>query len=78
MVGQSVLRECLLDDTVQEILTVVRKRTEQQHEKVRQIKLGNVADLTAIQHELTGFDACFFCLGVSSAGMKEAEYRKIT
>ncbi|WKA56470.1 NAD-dependent epimerase/dehydratase family protein [Planococcus shixiaomingii] len=78
MVGQSALRECLLDDGVQEILAISRKNTNQQHEKLKQIELGNVADLSSIEHELTGFDACFFCLGVSSAGMKEEEYRKIT
>ncbi|MNI56833.1 hypothetical protein D3C73_1118590 [compost metagenome] len=78
MVGQSALRECLLDDKVQEILTIGRKRTDQQHEKLRQIELANVADLSTIEQEITGFDACFFCLGVSSAGMKEEEYRRIT
>ena len=78
MVGQSALRECLLDDDVQEILAISRKRTNQKHEKLKEIELGNVADLSSIEHEITGFDACFFCLGVSSAGMKEDEYRKIT
>src|SRR3954471_15058034 len=78
MVGQSALRECLLDDNVQEILAISRKRTNQQHEKLKEIDLENVADLSSIEHEITGFDACFFCLGVSSAGMKEEEYRKIT
>jgi uncharacterized protein YbjT (DUF2867 family) len=78
MVGQSVLRECLLDDQVQEILTIGRKRSNQQHKKLKQIELGNVADLSTIEHEITRFDACFFCLGISSAGMKEEEYRRIT
>jgi nucleoside-diphosphate-sugar epimerase len=78
MVGQSVLRECLLDDDVHEILAISRKSTEQRHEKLKEIELKNVADLSSIEHEITGFDACFFCLGVSSAGMKEEEYKKIT
>lgn len=78
MVGQSALRECLLDDEVQEILAIGRKSTNQQHKKLKEIELENVADLSSIEHEITGFDACFFCLGVSSAGMKEEEYRKIT
>lgn len=78
MVGQSALRECLLDEDVQEILAISRKNTNQQHEKLKEIELENVADLSSIEHEITGFDACFFCLGVSSAGMKEEEYRKIT
>jgi uncharacterized protein YbjT (DUF2867 family) len=78
MVGQSVLRECLLDDQVQQILTIGRNKIELQHEKVRQIELHDVADLSAIEHEITGYDACFFCLGVSSVGMMEDEYKRIT
>lgn len=70
MVDQSALRECLLDDKVQEVLAVGRKRTDQQHKKLRQIVLENIADLSAIEYELTGFDACFFCLGVNSVGKK--------
>lgn len=76
MVGQSALRECLMDDRVQEILTIGRKKTEHQHTKLRQIQLSNVAELSSIEHEITGYDACFFCLGVSSAGMKEDEYKE--
>jgi uncharacterized protein YbjT (DUF2867 family) len=78
MVGQSALRECLLDDDVQEILAISRKCTHQKHDKLKEIELKNVADLSSIEHEINGFDACYFCLGVSSAGMKEEEYRKIT
>jgi aspartate-semialdehyde dehydrogenase len=78
MVGQSALRECLLDDDVQEILAISRKGTNQRHEKLKEMELKNVADLSSIEHEIIGFDACFFCLGVSSAGMKEEVYRKIT
>ncbi|WP_339264708.1 epimerase [Paenibacillus sp. FSL R5-0470] len=78
MVGQSALRECLMDDRVQEILTIGRKKTEQQHTKLSQIQLSNVAELSSIEHEITGYDACFFCLGVSSAGMKEEEYKRVT
>jgi uncharacterized protein YbjT (DUF2867 family) len=78
MVGQSALRECLESDEVHEILAISRKGTRIQHEKLRQIELENVADLSEIEHELAGYDACFFCLGISSAGMKEADYRKIT
>lgn len=78
MVGQSALRECLLDDDVQEIIAISRKCSNQPHEKLKEIELENIADLSTIEYELTGVDACFFCLGVSSAGMKEEEYRKIT
>lgn len=78
MVGQSALRECLMDDRVQEILTIGRKKTEHQHTKLRQIQISNIAELSSIEHEITGYDACFFCLGVSSAGMKEEEYKRVT
>jgi uncharacterized protein YbjT (DUF2867 family) len=78
MVGQSALRECLESDEVHEILAISRKGTHIQHEKLGQIELENVADLSGVEHELTGYDACFFCLGTSSAGMKEADYRKVT
>lgn len=78
MVGQSALRECLKDKDVQEIVAISRKGTAQQHEKLRQIELENIADLSLIEDELTGYDACFFCLGISAAGMKEEVYRKIT
>ncbi|MDP4105267.1 MAG: NAD-dependent epimerase/dehydratase family protein [Bacillota bacterium] len=78
MVGQGVLRECLLDNEVREILTIGRKCTNHQHSKLKEIELRNVADLSSIEHEIKGFDACFFCLGVSSQGMKEQDYKKIT
>ncbi|WP_410511212.1 epimerase [Paenibacillus sp. BR2-3] len=78
MVGQSALRECFLDDKVQEVVTIGRKAPMQQHAKLRSIELENVADLRPIEQQITGFDACLFCLGVSSQGMKEEEYRRIT
>lgn len=78
MVGQSALRECLLDEKVQEILTIGRNRTGQQHKKLYEIELNNLTDLSSIENKITGFDACFFCLGVSSTGMKEEEYTRIT
>ncbi|MFJ7730238.1 NAD-dependent epimerase/dehydratase family protein, partial [Neobacillus sp. NPDC097160] len=78
MVGQSALRECLLDEKVQEILTIGRNRTGQQHKKLNEIELNNLTDLSSIENKITGFDACFFCLGVSSTGMKEEEYTRIT
>lgn len=78
MVGQSALRECLLDDAVREVLAIGRKSTGKQHKKLREILLGDMTELASIGQEVTGYDACFFCLGVSSAGMKEEEYTKIT
>jgi uncharacterized protein YbjT (DUF2867 family) len=76
MVGQSVLRECLLDERVTAVLTVGRSATGRRHPKLREVAAPDLFDLTAV--DLSGHDACFFCLGVSSAGMREAEYRRIT
>ncbi|WP_308634869.1 NAD-dependent epimerase/dehydratase family protein [Paenibacillus silvisoli] len=78
MVGQSVLRECLLDPQVTSITAVGRSVTGQQHPKLHDIKHGELLDLSAIEERVQGFDACFFCLGVSSAGMSEAKYRELT
>lgn len=78
MVGQSALRESLLNDEVKEVVTIGRTSTNQIHEKLTGIELANVADLSSIEEKITGFDACFFCLGVSSSGMKEEEYTKVT
>jgi uncharacterized protein YbjT (DUF2867 family) len=78
MIGQGVLRECLLDPAVTAVLTVGRSPTGNQHAKLRELSHADLADLTPIQDELRGYDACFFCLGVSSAGMSEDAYRRIT
>jgi uncharacterized protein YbjT (DUF2867 family) len=78
MVGQGVLRECLLDPTVESVLAVGRSPTGQQHAKLREIVHDNFMDYSAIESELAGYDACFFCLGVSSIGMDEARYRHFT
>ncbi|HEV8247381.1 MAG TPA: NAD-dependent epimerase/dehydratase family protein [Polyangiaceae bacterium] len=78
MVGQGVLRECLLDSGVESVLTVGRRATGQKHEKLRELVHADLTDYSAIAGELTGYDACFFCVGVSSAGMSEADYRRVT
>jgi uncharacterized protein YbjT (DUF2867 family) len=78
MVGQGVLRECLLAPDVESVLVVGRTPTGRRHEKLREILHGDFADFTPIEGELSGLDACFFCLGVSSVGMNEANYRRIT
>jgi uncharacterized protein YbjT (DUF2867 family) len=78
MVGQGVLRECLLDAGIDEVLAVGRSAIAREHEKLHQIVLNDVADLSSIEGKLSGYDACFFCLGVSSIGMKEDEYRRLT
>ena len=78
MVGQGALRECLLDEGVRRVLAVGRAATGQRHEKLREVVVPDVADLSAVEGELVGFDACLFCLGVSSAGMSEADYTRLT
>ena len=78
MVGQGVLRECLLDTDVESVLAVGRSATGQASPKLREIVHANFLDFSAIESQLTGYDACFFCLGVSSLGMDEERYRHLT
>jgi uncharacterized protein YbjT (DUF2867 family) len=78
MVGQGVLRECLLDPEVGQVLSIGRSATGQAHPKLRELVHPDLLDLAAVEPRLCGFDACFFCLGVSSAGMKENDYRRVT
>jgi uncharacterized protein YbjT (DUF2867 family) len=78
MVGQGALRECLLDGDVARVLTVGRSATGQQHEKLREVVVADMYDLSSIRPELAGFNACFFCLGVSSSGMSEERYSRVT
>jgi uncharacterized protein YbjT (DUF2867 family) len=78
MVGQGVLRECLRDPDVERVLAVGRSATGQRHEKLAELVHSNLLDYSSVEHALTGYDACFFCLGVSSAGMSEQDYRRVT
>jgi uncharacterized protein YbjT (DUF2867 family) len=78
MVGQGVLRECLLAPEVELAVTVGRTATGSQHAKLKEIVRKDLGSYAEITDELAGFDACFFCLGVSSAGMKEADYERVT
>jgi uncharacterized protein YbjT (DUF2867 family) len=78
MVGQGVLRECLLDPNVERVLAIGRATTEQQHQKLRELVHKDFSNFSAIEGELAGYDACLFCLGVSSAGMTEQDYHRVT
>ena len=78
MVGQGVLIECLDDAGVQRVVSVVRRPTGVTHAKLTEIVHADFLDYTAIEPSLRDIDACFFCLGVSSIGMKEEDYRHIT
>lgn len=78
MVGQGVLRECLLDPDVESVVALLRSATGQRHPKLRELIHHDFLDFSPVENQLSGFDACFFCLGVSSAGMSEENYQRIT
>lgn len=78
MIGQGVLRECLLDPGVHSVLSIVRSPTGRRDPKLRELVHTNFFDFSPLESQLSNLDACFFCLGVSSAGMSEQEYRRIT
>lgn len=78
MVGQGVLHECLRDGEVTQVLSVGRSATGRQHAKLIEIVRDDFLDYSDIEAQLTGFDACFFCLGVSSVGMDAERYRHLT
>lgn len=78
MVGLGVLRECLLAPDVDLVRTICRSATGQRWGKLDEVVLPDLFDLDAVEDQLTGFDACFFCLGVSSGGMDEQTYTHVT
>lgn len=78
MVGEGVLHECLQSDKVESVLIINRRPLGVTHPKLKEIIHPNFFDITPIEQELKGYDACFFCLGVSSVGMDKDEYFKMT
>ena len=78
MAGEGVLHECLQSDAVEAVLIINRKPSGVTHPKLQEIIHENFYDLSAIEDRLAGYNACYFCLGVSSVGMKEPEYRKVS
>lgn len=78
MVGEGVLHECLLHPAVEEVLVINRKPCGMVHPKLKEIIHPDFFDISAIESRLIGYNACFFCLGVSSIGMKEPEYYRLT
>src|ERR1700721_70324 len=84
MVGQGVLRECLLDPGVELVVSIGRSATggrsasDVSNPKLREIVHADLTDYSTLEAQLTGFDACFFCLGISSAGLTEEQYARIT
>ncbi len=78
MVGEGVLHECLRSSEVQEVLVIGRKPSGTIHPKLKEITHADFLDLSSIADQLAPYDACFFCLGVSSVGMNEQSYSKVT
>ena len=78
MVGQGVLRECLLDRGIEAVLAIGRSSTGRTDPKLRELIRKDLFDTEVPDADLRGYDACFFCLGVSSAGMSEADYSRVT
>jgi uncharacterized protein YbjT (DUF2867 family) len=78
MVGQGVLRECLLDPEVQSVLSVGRSPSGSRDPKLTDLVVPDIFDLSPVRGRLQGFDACFFCLGTTAVGKSEEEYTKLT
>lgn len=78
MVGAGVLLECLDDARVQSVLVVARRATGQRHAKLTEVLINDFFNYDALTRHFARLDACFFCLGVSSAGLDESEYRRLT
>jgi len=78
MVGEGVLLVCLQSPMIEKITVVNRRSLGFTHTKLTEIVHADFYDLSTIENQLTGFDACFFCLGISSVGVKEDEYLKVT
>ena len=78
MVGEGVLYECLENNDVEEILVIGRRSCGYTHPKLKEIVHPDMYNLSSIEDQLEGYDACFFCLGTSSVGKKEPEFTKVT
>ncbi|MFZ5893374.1 MAG: NAD-dependent epimerase/dehydratase family protein [Myxococcota bacterium] len=78
MVGEGVLLECLANSSVERVLAVTRRSCGHTHPKLSELVVSSFRELAGVESELTGYDACFYCAGVSSVGMNEAEYTTIT
>lgn len=74
MVGEGVLHECLQHPDVEEVLVLTRKPSGYSHPKLKELIHADFYNITSIQEQLKGYNACLFCLGVSSVGMKEEDY----
>lgn len=78
MIGYGVLLECLDDPGIEEVVTVGRREVDLEHPKLTQLLHDDFTDFSPIEAELSGFDACMWCLGISAGGMSEEDYRRVT
>ncbi|HYP76939.1 MAG TPA: NAD-dependent epimerase/dehydratase family protein [Polyangiaceae bacterium] len=78
MVGEGVLLECLANPEIERVLSISRRPCGHVHPKLTELLVPDFRDLTAVETQLTGYDACFYCAGVSSVGMNEEDYTRIT
>ena len=78
MVGEGILLECLQNPAVAHVLVLTRKPTGRTHPKLRELLAADLGNLGAAESQLTGYNACFFCAGISSVGVSKAEYERIT
>jgi uncharacterized protein YbjT (DUF2867 family) len=78
MVGEGVLLECLENPAVESVLSVSRRPSGRSHPKLKELSVPDFRDLSAVESELSGYDACFYCAGISSVGMSEADYTVVT
>jgi len=78
MIGQGVLRECLIDPGIERVVSLGRRSVGTTHPKLKYVVTRDLFDLSDVEQDLTNLDACFFCLGVTSAGMSEQAYTRIT
>ncbi len=78
MVGEGVLWECLANDMVTEVLSISRKPYDMQHAKLKQLLVPDFTKLSDYKTDITGYDACFYCAGVSSVGKNEQEFTRLT
>jgi uncharacterized protein YbjT (DUF2867 family) len=78
MIGEGVLYECLKHPNVEEVVVVTRKPTGISNPRMKEVVVKDFNDLSEVKDQLKGYDSCFFCAGVSSIGLNEEEYSKLT
>ena len=78
MVGEGVMHTCLLNDDIEEVLVIGRRSCEVKHAKLKEIILPDLFNLIPISSQLVGYDACYFCLGITSLGISADDYYRIT